>query len=178
MAGQNSSNTAEAKSGNNNNATVADGDNLQAGVEQSSDVSPREPTIIQRIWTKTGLDAPTLMLMFKGSLPPTIAIAMYHARDVASVYATVGYLVAIISILGMCIMPRGMFLQSVLLNVLATCVACAMCLLSLYYATQARLHTTTPGSPPNEYDSSASAVLAIWLIFQTYLTNALRAALP
>ncbi|EME87691.1 uncharacterized protein MYCFIDRAFT_169467 [Pseudocercospora fijiensis CIRAD86] len=51
-------------------------------------------------------------------------------------------------------------------------------LLALYCATQARAHTTAPGAPPTGYNSSASAVLAVWLIFQTYLVNSLRSALP
>ncbi|EME49428.1 hypothetical protein DOTSEDRAFT_68258 [Dothistroma septosporum NZE10] len=172
-------NAAEPGTENNPNPTkVADGAAVQEGVEETHGAPTKKPPLAKRIWAKTGLDLQTLILMFKGSLPPTIAIAMYQARDVASVYNTVGYLVAITSILGMCIMPRGRFLQSMLLNILAICVACAMCLLTLYTALQARLHTTAPGSPSNGYNSSASAVLAVWLIFQTYLTNVLRAALP
>lgn len=68
--------------------------------------------------------------------------------------------------------------QARLLNVLSVGVAAAMNLLALYCATQARAHTAHPGAAPTAYNSSASAVLAIWLIFQTYLVNALRSALP
>lgn len=132
----------------------------------------------KQLWDKAGLDMQTLAMMLKGSLPPTIAIAMYQARDVAAIYQTLGYLVAIASILGMAVMPRGLFVQNMLLNILAICIASATNLLALYSAVQARLHTTAPGSPSAGYNSSASAVLAVWLIFQTYVTNALRARVP
>lgn len=61
---------------------------------------------------------------------------------------------------------------------MAVCLGASMNLLALYCATQARLHTAAPGAAPTAYNASASAVLAVWLVFQTYLTNALRAALP
>jgi hypothetical protein len=85
---------------------------------------------------------------------------------------------AITSILGFCIMPRGKFIQTMTLNVIAICLAAAVNLLALYSATEARRHTALPGTPPNAYNSSASAVLAIWLIFQVYLVNCIRAARP
>ena len=58
------------------------------------------------------LDATTLKQMFKGSLPSTIAIAMYQAKDVSDVYETLGYLVAIVAMLGLSVMPRGKFMQT------------------------------------------------------------------
>lgn len=72
----------------------------------------KKPSKIKALWEKAGLDMSTIMMMFKGSLPPTIAIAMYQARDVQQVYQTLGYLVAITSVLGMAVMPRGMFIQN------------------------------------------------------------------
>lgn len=72
----------------------------------------KKPSKIKELWQKAGLDVTTVMMMFKGSLPPTIAIAMYQSSGVGQVYSTLGYLVAITSVLGMCIMPRGMFLQN------------------------------------------------------------------
>lgn len=72
----------------------------------------KKPNIFQRLWQKLDLDLITVMTMFKASLPPTIAIAFYQSHAVAGVYETLGYLVAITSVLGMCIMPRGMFVQT------------------------------------------------------------------
>ncbi|RYZ84680.1 MAG: hypothetical protein EOP06_17665, partial [Proteobacteria bacterium] len=51
-------------------------------------------------------------MMFKGSVAPTIALAMYQSPRVAAHYTTLGYLIAIMTILGFPIMPRGKFIQT------------------------------------------------------------------
>lgn len=117
-------------------------------------------------------------MMFKGSLPPTIAIAMYQAPSVAEEYSTLGFLVAISSVLGFCIMPRGKFIQTMSLNIVAICFSAAINLLALFCVVKAREHTTAPGTTPGSYNSSACAVCAIWLIFEVYVINVLRAARP
>lgn len=66
--------------------------------EQKQD-EEKKPSKLKQIWQKAGLDPLTLMLMFKGSLPPTIAIAMYQSNAVSSKFGTIGYLVAIRSVL-------------------------------------------------------------------------------
>ncbi|KAL1620009.1 hypothetical protein SLS56_009822 [Neofusicoccum ribis] len=128
------------------------------------------------LWAKYGpdLDVPTVLMMGKGALPPTIAISMYQATAVAEQYTTLGYLVAIVSILGFAIMPRAKFMQTMLLNVIATCLASAMNLLMMYCAVKARQHTTNSAAP-SAYNSSASAVSGIWLFFQVYFVNLMRA---
>ncbi|KAK5147335.1 hypothetical protein LTR32_001224, partial [Rachicladosporium monterosium] len=127
---------------------------------------PKPPSKLKQLWTKLGLDPMTLKLMLKGSIPPTIAIAMYQSPAVAAQYSTIGFLVAITSILGFAIMPRGKFLQTMSLNILATGLAAAVNLLALYCITQARLHTTPAGQPLSGYSSSASVVCAVWLSVQ------------
>lgn len=117
-------------------------------------------------------------MMLKGSIPPTVAIAMYQNSRVAEVYQTLGYLVAISSILGFCIMPRGKFIQTMTYNVISICLASAVNLLALYCAVQARINTTPAGEPPTGYNSSASAVCAVWLIVQVYIINVVRASRP
>ncbi|QIW98053.1 hypothetical protein AMS68_003571 [Peltaster fructicola] len=137
-----------------------------------------KPSKIKQLWQKTGLDVKTLLMMFKGSLPPTIAVAMYQSTAVANQYGTLGYLVAIMSILGMAIMPRGKFLETMSLNLIAVGLGAAINLLAIYSAIQARLHTTAPGSLPTAYNSSASAVCGVWLFVEVYFINYLRAAKP
>lgn len=138
----------------------------------------KKPSIIKRIWTALGLDAPTLLMMGKAGLPPTIALAMYHATDVSKIFTTLGYLTAIISILGFCIMPRAKFIQTMTMNVLGTCLGSALAMLMLWSGVKAREHTTVPGSRPQRYNSSQSAVLAVWLFFQIYAVNAIKAKFP
>lgn len=108
----------------------------------------KKPSKLKQLWEKAGLDKVTLILMLKGSLPPIIAIAMYQSPAVAQQYATLGYLVAITSVLGMAILPRGVFIQTMLMNIIAICVASSVNLLALYCAIQARIHTTPAGVPP------------------------------
>jgi hypothetical protein len=83
-------------------------------------------------------------------------------------------------LLGFAILPRGKFIQSMIVNVIAICLAAAVNLLALFCVTQARLHTTfpTPSTQDATYNASASTVCAIWLIFQTYIINVGRAARP
>ncbi|KAM3418373.1 hypothetical protein BST61_g4370 [Cercospora zeina] len=162
-----------------NNATMkAVHDERQQGPSSSEATTKKKPNLLKRLRQKLDLDVPTVMMMFKASLPPTIAIAMCQSPAVARTYTTLGYLIAITSVLGMCIMPRAMFVQTIILNILGVCVGAAVCLLALYSSIQARIHTTPAGAPPTGYNSSASAVLAVWLFFFVYLVNVLRAALP
>ncbi|PIB01099.1 hypothetical protein CB0940_00528 [Cercospora beticola] len=170
--------SADVSTDNDATMKAADQEQRSAASSPPNSESTKKPNMFKKLWQKLDLDVPTVMLMFKASLPPTIAVAMYQSPAVAREYTTLGYLIAITSVLGMCIMPRAMFVQTITLNVLGVCIGGAMCLLALYSAIQARLHTTPAGAPPTGYNSSASAVLAVWLFFFVYLANVLRAALP
>jgi hypothetical protein len=103
---------------------------------------------------------------------------------VAETYSTLGYLVAIVSIISFCIMPRAKFIQTMIMNLIAICLGAAIGLLVVYCSVQARLHTRVAplaGSPDAgtvSYNSSASVVSAVWLFFQVYLVNTLKAKYP
>ncbi|KAF7155491.1 hypothetical protein CNMCM6106_004637 [Aspergillus hiratsukae] len=162
----------------------------------SSQYSPDEPDtkkerekwklfrMIKNGWSRLDLDQRTVILMMKGALPPAIAIAMYQADAVAARFPTTGYLIAIISVLGFSIMPRAKFIQMMILDVLAVCVAAAFALLMMFCSVKARQNTqsaadaaSTSSSNPtaNEYNSSASAVSGVLLFFQIYLVHSFRA---
>ncbi|KAF7718156.1 Uncharacterized protein PECH_005608 [Penicillium ucsense] len=132
---------------------------------------------IQKQWQKTGLDQPTILLMMKGGLAPAIAISIYQATDVAGEYTTLGYLMAIVSILGFAIMPRAKFVQMMIFDVLAVCLGACFALLAMYSSVKAREHTQSP-TDPQAYNSSASAVSGIWLFFQIWLVHTFRAKYP
>lgn len=148
--------------------------------EPESPAKEKKPSIFARINTKLMLDVPTVLMMLKGGLPPAIALSMHQASDVANTYATLGYLVAIVSILGFCIMPRAKFIQTMTANVIAVCFASAVAMLQLWSGVQARLNTTPPGLPPARYryNSSQSVVCGVWLFFQIWLVNAIKAKFP
>ncbi|KAL4754337.1 hypothetical protein BDW72DRAFT_166682 [Aspergillus terricola var. indicus] len=133
------------------------------------------------VWNKTGLDLQSIMLMVKGAIPPTIGLAIYQADSIAAYFTTSGYLIAIISVLGFAIMPRAKFVQMMLLDILAVCVAAAVNALMMYATVKAREQSTSSdqsqpsssGFPP--YNSSASVTSGVFLFFQTYLVHSLRA---
>jgi hypothetical protein len=156
----------------------ADGYQQDASLTEDSKKKEKKPSWIKQTWTKLGLDVPTLLMMGKAALPPTIALAMYEATPVAQTFTTLGYLTAIISILGFCIMPRAKFIQTMSMNILGTCIGSAIALLMVWSGVKARQHTTTPGAPPQRYNSSQSAVLGVWLFFQIYAINTVKAKFP
>lgn len=116
-----------------------------------------------------------LPVMIKSALPATIAIAAIQSDVWAEHFSVLNYLVAIEALLTFCVLPRARFLQTLFLNVLLVCVATAVNLLALWCSVQARKHTA---HPEDEYNSSASAVCAVWFFIQMYLTNALRSSRP
>ena len=160
-----------------------------AEVGKAHDASPaRKVSIFRRAWDGSGLNVGMLMIMVKGALPPAISLAAYQGTSFANTFSTLGYLVAIMSVLSFAILPRSKFIQTMLLNVIAICFGAAILLLALYCSVQARAHTTpvrspssngpSPGASVVPYNSSASAVCAIWLFFNIYVVNTLRASRP
>ena len=75
---------------------------------------------------------------------------------------------------------------------LSSCLAACVALLAIYCAVQARLHTETtvrtggpgtsgtpsPGATTSTYNSSAAAVSGIWLFFEIWIINTMRARNP
>ena len=148
----------------------------------------KKPSLIKRLWNGSGLNPGMLMLMIKGALPPTISLAIYQSTAFANLYSTLGYLVAIMSVLSFAILPRSKYIQTMLFNVIGVCIGAAVALLEIYCSVQARAHTSpsvkatgngpSPGAAVTTYNSSASAVSAIWLFFNIYLVNTVRASRP
>ncbi|KAL6709145.1 hypothetical protein ACN47E_001961 [Coniothyrium glycines] len=164
--------------GEQNTATRYRQDTSLTEQSKPGDKKEKQPNIIKRAWTKLDLDVGTFLMMCKAALPPTIALAMYQADSVAQTFSTSGYLVAIMSILGFCIMPRAKFLQTMTLNVIGTCLASAMAMLMVWSGVKARQHTTPADAPQSRYNSSQSAVLGVWLFFNIYAVNAVKAKFP
>ena len=150
--------------------------------------STRKASIFRWAWNNMDFSPWILTMMFKGALAPAISIAAYQGTPFADTFSTLGYLVAIMSVLSFPILPRSKFIQTMLLNVIAICFGAAVLLLAIYCSVQARAHTTplrsassngpSPGATVAKYNSSASAVCAIWLFFNIYFANTLRASRP
>lgn len=149
----------------------------------------KKQSLPKRIWSSLGLNAGMIIMMLKGALPPTIAIALYQWTAFATHFSTLGYLVAVMATLSFAIMPRAKFFQTMTFNVLGICIGAAITVLQIYCAVEARAHTSPPQPKPSGgapspgaqvagYNSSASAVCAIWLFFNIYVANLLRASRP
>ena len=67
-----------------------------------------------------------------------------------------------------------------MLSKFGTCIAAAVAILVVYCSTQARNHTTKGAipDPSDSYNSSASAVSAIWLFFNSWISSTIRVAYP
>ena len=181
---------AENKSHNDMSLQTSSRDNPSEGVtDDATKGSPaKRSSLVKRLWDGTGLNPGMLIMMIKGALPPTISLALYQNTAFAKVYSTLGYLVAIMSVLSFAILPRSKYIQTMLFNVIGVCIGAAVALLEIYCSVQARAHTTpsvnatgkgpSPGAAVTTYNSSASAVSAIWLFFNIYLVNTVRASRP
>ncbi|KAK9358397.1 hypothetical protein V1504DRAFT_435832 [Lipomyces starkeyi] len=141
------------------------------------------------LWQKSGLNPGLLIAMVKGGLPPAIALSLFQLDSFAGKFATVGYLVAIMSILSSAMLPRAKFLQTMMFNIIGICIGACIALLTCYCSVSARIHTTSvslssggaprPGTTTSvTYNSSASAVSAIWLFFNIAISNAFRFKRP
>ncbi len=80
------------------------------------------------------------ILRFKGSVAPTIAISIYQADSVAKFYGNFGYLIAIVSFISLPILPRAKFLQSLLLDLIAVCLATAVSMLGVWSGVRLENH--------------------------------------
>ena len=170
----------------------------QSTTRTSQDAPKKQPkspfTKAQALWAKTGITWPVYQQMFKGSLAPTIAISAYQSTAWARQYTTIGYLVGIVTILCVVIQPRAKFVQVMLVQVLAVCLACCIALLACFCCVQARINTegfngpgtggpgtsglASGGAETTHYNSSASVVAGIWLFAQVYVFSVIRARMP
>lgn len=143
--------------------------------------TPKKPSVLSRAWKKLGFTPTVFMIMIKPAIAATISMAIYQKHAVARNYYNFGYLTIIISITTVPILPRGKFLVNLFVTVFLTCFAAAMVLLGQYAGIKAREATTAPknlSSPAYAYNSSASAVNAIFLMLNVFLISVLRAARP
>ncbi|KPM44236.1 hypothetical protein AK830_g2328 [Neonectria ditissima] len=124
-------------------------------------------------WSYLEMDLETLLMMMKGSLPSTIVIAISQSTAIADVTTTTGYLAALIAVSAQCLQPRAKFIKVMFFCLLSLCVTASITCLAIYSAVKSR----HPGNneQPDQYDSNASAVAAIWLFVMIWVGNALRA---
>lgn len=140
----------------------------------SNDVAQHKGHRASRLWEKTisnfNLDLSSFIKMVKFALPPTISLCIFQSTIISNTYTTVGYLIAVGSVLSGVLQPRAVFLQTMMVNVLVISLTTAVATLAMWSAMQARRHTTVPGMGEG-YNSSASGVSGVWLFFMIYAIN-------
>ncbi|EXJ84277.1 hypothetical protein A1O3_04944 [Capronia epimyces CBS 606.96] len=161
-------------------ATNVEGNRAPPGYEQSDqngdykeEAKKSRPGLLKKVAAKINLDLPTFLMMLKGGASPAIALAAYQSDGWAETYSTLGYLVAILSVLSLPILPRGKFIQSMMTALFTLCLAAAMALLSIQCAVAAR-----QGAQPTQYSAAANVTACVWLFFNLYVANAVRALRP
>jgi hypothetical protein len=101
-------------------------------------------------------------------------MAMYRATPVALNIGSLGYIVAIIASLSFAMQPRAKFLEGLFRNILFSCIATPISILGLWCARQAKYHTEPPRSQA-AYNPSSAAVCAVFLFFNVFVVNVMRA---
>ncbi|KAF3770583.1 hypothetical protein M406DRAFT_245783 [Cryphonectria parasitica EP155] len=167
-------------------ATFVLDDRTENNDDAAAAKSAAGPSFFRRAVQRLGLNSVLLMSMFKGSMAPVICIAIYQAAAVRQLLTTLGYLSAVISVLSLAPLPRGKFLQNMVLNLLSMSAGAGMGILVTWSSVQARLHTSnlleleqyieTYGRAP--YNASQSAVCGVWLFFNIWAVNIFRAKFP
>lgn len=102
---------------------------------------------------------------------------MGQSSVVSGYFLSFGYFIAIASFLALPVLPRGKFVVHVLISALCVCLGAAMGLLAMWSGLRARENTSENARLPG-YNSSQNAVGAIWLIFNTWAINTVRARWP
>jgi hypothetical protein len=142
--------------------------------ENGEDMSPahsKRQSKLTKMWTEAGLDKTCLAGMVKFALPPTISLCLYQSDTVARVFGSTGYLVAIGSILSAVLAPRAVYIESTVANILLISLTTIITIFASWTVLKARETTTTTGTTVEAYNSSASAVSAIWLFSMIYVIN-------
>lgn len=155
-----------------------------SGEEAQGEAAPKKPNLAKRLWAKAGITPFIILLAMKGALPSTIALAAYEGKTWADIYTTLGYLVAIMAHMSMCIQPRAKFTQSMVISILFVCLGAAVGLLQIQCAVSARSTVgavgtgTSGGREQLAYDASACATAAVFLFVVVFLANVVKASRP
>ncbi|KAL6903874.1 hypothetical protein GGI43DRAFT_381581 [Trichoderma evansii] len=124
------------------------------------------------------LDWHTATMAIKASIPPAVLVCAIQSDSWINHFKTNAYLAPIISTCVLPALPRAMLIRHNIRLTLAIVLAYCWALLAGWCGVQARHHTTHNLNDLSAYNSSAEAVVAIFLIFFIWCTFTLRSAFP
>lgn len=137
----------------------------------SSATTPKQQSLPKRIWTKLGLDIPTITTMIKFALPPTISLCIYQSNAISATFSSVGYLIAVGSILSSGLQPRAAYIEATVSNVLFVSFTTLVAMFAMWTVLKARENQIGSNLSLTAYSSSASAVAGVWVFFMIYIIN-------
>jgi hypothetical protein len=117
-------------------------------------------------------------MAIKASIPPTVLVCAIQSNVWINHFKTNAYLAPIISACVLPALPRAMLIGHNIRLTLGIVLAYCWALLAGWCGVQARQNTTNNVDDINAYNSSAEAVVAIFLIFFIWCVFTLRSAFP
>lgn len=137
----------------------------------TKDEKTHPKSFLVRTWDRIGIDRLAFMKMLKFSIPPSLALCIYQSNTISSTYTTVGYLIAIGTILSSGLAPRATYIEATICNIVFLSMTALVNMFACWTVLKARETTAPPGSSPTAYNSSASAVAGVWVFFLLYVIN-------
>lgn len=142
-----------------------------------------KPATTRRLQLKSALlqqklDWYTAKMSIKASIPPAVLVCAIQSDTWINHFKTNAYLAPIISTCVLPALPRAMLLRHNIRLTLGFVLTYCWTLLAGWCGVQARQHTTHGVDELSAYNSSAEAVVAIFLMFYIWFTFTLKSAYP
>lgn len=133
---------------------------------------------LKSVLAQLTLDRHTVAMAIKASIPPTVLLCAIQSNTWINLFGTQAYLAAIISICVPPTLPRARLIEYNFQLAFAVALSYCWVLLGGWSGLQARKHTTNDPKELNTYNSSAEAVVAIFLMFWIWCVFTLKSAFP
>ncbi|KAL7908558.1 hypothetical protein GGI35DRAFT_451482 [Trichoderma velutinum] len=133
---------------------------------------------LKSVLVQQKLDWHTAMMAIKASIPPAVLVCAIQSNSWINHFKTNAYLAPIISACVLPALPRAMLIRHNIRLTLGIVLAYCWVLLAGWCGVQARQHTTNDVNELNAYNSSAEAVVAIFLISFIWCACTLKSAFP
>lgn len=123
-------------------------------------------------------DWDSVTLAIKGSIPPTVLVCAIQSRAWIDYFKTNAYLAPIIATCALPALPRARLIEHNVRLAFAFTISYCWALLAGWSGLQARKHTTHSPEAMEAYNSSAEAVVALFLMFGIWCAFSLKSAYP
>lgn len=133
---------------------------------------------LKAVLAQLTLDRYTAAMAIKASIPPTIFLCAIQSNTWINKFKTQAYLAAIISICVPPTLPRARLIEYNFQLAFAVALSYCWVLLGGWSVLQARKHTINNPGGLDDYNSSAAAVSAIFMMFWIWCAFTLKSAFP